>query len=550
MSSPTKQKDRSVGAPQREALYDGDSDITPEPYGARSVFGDNSKDADGTEKVKDSGFHDRLRVNLSDIDVTANAPGISERLLDHSLLNTTKAGSPTRGDGFIEEDEMGEEGEDELEGADSQRYKRRQRNCFESLWYTAKKVFGVIVPYGGLVASSFNLASATLGAGIISLPSAFNLSGIIMSCIYLILASVGTVYSMNLLAKVMVKTGLRTFAQSARVLLGPGADYFLAVLIIIQCFGGSVAYIIATGSLLDPILKTPSSPEFLKTTSGKRLMTSMVWLVLMLPLVFPKRINSLRYASTIGVLLIIYFVFCMVGHSATHGMKNPAIRDELVLMRTGNSALEGLGVFLFSLMCQLNAFEVFYEAQHPTVFHFTLYSAVGIGTCALLYFLAGFFGYMDFGPAVKDSVLTLYDPVSEGYIAFGYIGIVIKICVAFALHMIPFRDALYHFLRWNPETTPYWKHCMVMAIPATAALLCGLFIPTINTVLGLLGSFCGGIIGMIMPALFYMYCGNFTIAEVGWLNYVATYLLLVGGVVAVVFGTTTTIYSTTQSSFS
>lgn len=115
--------------------------------------------------------------------------------------------------------------------------------------------------------------------------------------------------------------------------------------------------------------------------------------------------------------------------------------------------------------------------------------------------------------------------------------------------MIPFRDAMYHFFHWNAATLPYWKHALVMAVPTTAALLCGLFIPTLNTVLGLLGSFCGGIIGLIMPALFFMYSGNFTIREVGLLTYTCTYLLLIGGVVAAIFGTVTTIYSTAMNSF-
>lgn len=489
------------------------------------------------DQPKEDEYSDRLRINLSNIDVELF--GVSEVLLDGDRLHSKATGGNVAKDGVLEG------GEEDVEAQQPP----RRPNAFQRFFAAIIRYFNVVVPFGGLLASSFNLASATLGAGIISIPSGFNLSGIVMSCIYLALAAAGTVYSMNLLAKVMVKTGLRSYAQSARLLLGRGADIFLAALIIIQCFGGSVAYIIATSTLLKPILGVSSSPQYLKTKSGNRLITSMIWLCFMLPLVFPKKVNSLRYVSTFGVLFIVYFVICMIVHSATHGLHDPAIRSEMKNMRTGNEALEGLGVFLFSLMVQLNAFDIFFEMRHKTVFHFTLYTTCATGTCVVLYVLSGIFGYADFGDKVRDSVLSLYDPISEPYVAVGYIGIIIKICVAFALHMIPFRDAIYHFLRWTPEKVPYWKHCLVMAIPATVALLCGLFIPTINTVLGLLGSFCGGIIGMMMPALFYMYSGNFTLREIGWLNYGATYLLLIGGVVSVVFGTVTTIYSTVGSSF-
>lgn len=201
-----------------------------------------------------------------------------------------------------------------------------ERGFFGEFMHYLRIIIGAIVPYGGLLSCSFNMASATLGAGIVSIPSGFNLSGVAMSIIYLILVCLGTIYSMNLLAKVMVKTKLRTYSLAARHLLGPGVDYCLAILIMLLCFGGSVAYIIATSTLLTPVLQTPGSPAYLKTRSGNRLMTSMVWLVLMLPLVIPKRINSLRYFSSIGVLFIVYFVICIVIHSATHGYNDPAKR--------------------------------------------------------------------------------------------------------------------------------------------------------------------------------------------------------------------------------
>ncbi|KEG10439.1 putative amino acid transporter [Trypanosoma grayi] len=409
-------------------------------------------------------------------------------------------------------------------------------------------IFNKVVPYGGLLSSTFNLASATLGAGITSLPAAFNLSGVVMSSIYLIFVTIATVYSMNLLAKVIHKTGAQTFEQAARLLLGTGMDYFLVALVMFLCFGGSVAYIIITGRLLTPVLTSPGVPDFLKTSAGIRLMTSIVWLCFMLPLIIPRRINSLRYCSAIGVLFIVYFVVCVMTHSVKHYVEEGAA-EGLVMVQTGNVALEGLSIYMFAFICQLNAFEIFHEMTHRTVFHFTLYSAISMTVCALLYFLAGFFGYLEWGKRVTDSVLTLYDPVHEPMMAVAYVGIVFKICVAFALHFIPLRDAMYHCLRWDIDTVPYWKHGIAMLIPAFLALLCGLFIPKVNTVLGLLGAFCGGTIGLIFPPLFYMYSGNFSKREVGSLNYSCTYLLLIFGVVAVVFGTGSTIYGTVRTSF-
>lgn len=79
---------------------------------------------------------------------------------------------------------------------------------------------------------------------------------------------------------------------------------------------------------------------------------------------------------------------------------------------------------------------------------------------------------------------------------------------------------------------------------AIISLLCGLFIPKINTVLGYAGSLSGGFVAFVCPALYYMYAGNFGWHEAGWFCYLGTYSLLLCGVIGIVFGTCGSIYDT------
>ncbi|CBH13911.1 amino acid transporter, putative [Trypanosoma brucei gambiense DAL972] len=399
------------------------------------------------------------------------------------------------------------------------------------------------IPHGGLWSCALNLASATLGAGICSLPAGFNLSGIVMSCIYLVCVAVGTVYSLNLLAKVAVKTGSRNYGEAAKAVMGPLTGYYAAALMIVMCFGGSVAYIIIIGIILKAVLNRDGVPEYLKSESGNRLMTSMVWLVMILPMCIPKQVNSLRHLSFVGVMFIVYFSCVVIGHSINK-IINEGVADDIVYMRTGNSALDGLSLFLFSFICQPNAFEIFREMKHRSPQRFTIYGTVGMSMCAVLYFLVGLFGYLEFGGDAIDTVLSLYDPGENVAVAIAYIGVAAKVCVAFALHIIPMRDALYHCTGWHVDTVPYWKHSLIVTSITLAALLMGLFIPKASTVFGLVGAFCGGHIGLVLPPLFYMYSGGFTREKVGNIDFFGTYLLLFVGVVAVVFGTVSTIYNT------
>ncbi|KAG8347524.1 putative amino acid transporter [Trypanosoma vivax] len=400
-----------------------------------------------------------------------------------------------------------------------------------------------LIPYGGLLSTVLNLASATVGVGISALPTGFSLSGIVMSSIYLAVIAIATIYSLNLIAKVAEKTGASTYGEASELLWGRRLSYYVAALMIVTCFGGAVAYVIVIGVLIRTALNRPSVPEYLKSPRGNRLMTTIAWLVLIVPLVIPKRINTLRYASGVGMILILYFSICVVVHSVQQRDDKGATND-VVHVKVGNAALEGLPLFLFSYICQPNAFAILKEMQQCTTWRYTIYSTVGILTCTLLYFLVGVFGYLEFGSRITDSVLALYDPAENAMMGLAYICFIVKVCMAFALHLIPLRDALYHFAKMNVDSASCLHHTFLMLFIATTALIFGLFIPKMNAVIGLVGSICAGQIGFILPALFYMYSGNFSLTKVGLLNYCGTYALLLTGVLAVVFGAIATVYTT------
>ncbi|ESL12019.1 amino acid permease [Trypanosoma rangeli SC58] len=401
----------------------------------------------------------------------------------------------------------------------------------------------VVMPYGGILSSAFNLASSTLGAGIVALPAAFQMSGIAMSVLYLLAVAAMVVYSFVLLTIVGERTGLRSYEKVTRQLLGRGADYVLAVLMWLLCFGGDVSYVISMLGIIQGFVNNSvSAPAFLKTLPGNRLLTSIVWLFLMFPLCLPKEINSLRIVSTIAVLFIVLFAICIVIHAAQNGLKY-GVREDIVYFRTGNQAITGLSIYLFAYVNQVNCYEVYEELYKPSVGRMTKSAIVGTLLCFVLYLVAGVFGYLDFGSKVTDSVLALYDPVADKMMGVAYAGIILKLCVGYALHMIPCRDALYHILNLDVKLMPWWQNSLVCATLAVTSLLAGLFIPRITTVFGLLGSLCGGSIGYVFPALMFMYCGSFNLRSVGWGHFIGAYLLLLIGVVAIVFGTTAAIYA-------
>ncbi|CCD16477.1 unnamed protein product [Trypanosoma congolense IL3000] len=318
----------------------------------------------------------------------------------------------------------------------------------------------------------------------------------------------------------------------------------------IHGFSGCVAYVISTGDILHATLKNSSASDFLKTTAGNRLLTFIMWLCCMLPLVIPRHIDSLRHASTVAFVLMIYMVAVVVVHSCMNGLpeniKSVSVgrneSAEVVLFNSGNTAIEGLGVFIFAYVCQTSVYEVYMDMKDRSVRKLVIATIIAMSMCLPMYALTALFGYLDFGSKATSSILLMYDPLNEPEVMVGYVGVLVMLFVSYALLGMSCRNALYSLIGWDANTVAFWKHCIAVVSLSVVMLVCGLFIPKINTVLGFAGSISGAFLAFIFPALFLMYSGGFTLQKVGPLCYTATYVLLLSGVIAAVFGTGATIY--------
>lgn len=401
------------------------------------------------------------------------------------------------------------------------------------------KCFSKICPYGGILSSTLNLASSSIGAGIISIPHACAISGLAMGVFYLILVAFLTVLSYTLLAACANKTGLRGYAQVVRELLGRPSGVLLAVVLWLFSFGAEISYVVSLGDVFGAFLGNSTVTGFWAEAGGRRVVTFLVWLVIMWPLTLPKEINTLRYFSFVAVILIIFFVISMVIHCF---QSNFAGSHQITAFNTGNSAIDGLGIFMFSYISQLNAFEVYEEMYKPSVKRLTQASACCTGLCFILYTCAGVFGYLDFGHEMKGSALKLYDPIHETLMTISYAVIIFKLCVGYGLHMIPVREAVYYLCNIDVKTFPLWKHMIVVTLLGACTMLLGLFITSVAVIFGFVGGLCGGFIGYIFPALMYMYAGDFSLKKEGFIMWFGTYLLLICGVVGCVFGTCSAVF--------
>ena len=112
---------------------------------------------------------------------------------------------------------------------------------------------GAAIGFENLWGTVCSMCSATLGAGALSLPYAFQSLGVCGGLLLLLLTAGASHYSVVLLTSSIEKTGTRSYEELTVRLFGKWMGVLVELNIIIFCFGSAVAYTIALGDLLHPL---------------------------------------------------------------------------------------------------------------------------------------------------------------------------------------------------------------------------------------------------------------------------------------------------------
>ena len=424
-----------------------------------------------------------------------------------------------------------------------------------------------LLPEGSIGGSAFNLATNTLGAGTIALPGAFAAAGGVLGLAVLIICLIAAIYAMRLQCVVAEQTGMASYALKARLLVGPWAEKFMAVIVIILCWGVTIVYVVSIGDLLDTFRLYDGAPEVMRGDWGRRLVVTLFWLITMLPLSLPAQINSLRYASLAGLGATGVLIAALMAYAATaeQTVLRPVcggtdggsviglapVREQIA--STSNipianfdlSAVMALPVFIFGTACHTNTYNVYSELSDRSPRRMTIVAIVTFISVGLLYLSCGLTGVAIFGEDTKGNILSNFeDPLGQWYITVAFVGMAITLTAAFPLCVFPARDALLQLAcGYAPgEVVPTHVRVPMSGLIAVISLLFGLFVPGVKIMFGLLGGLLGSSVVYIWPAIFAMRTKTWTPAVVGWANIIGAWVLLVFGVLAAIFGTALSIY--------
>ena len=270
---------------------------------------------------------------------------------------------------------------------------------------------------GSIRATIFILLSASLGVGMLSIPRAFERSGLILSSILVLSGGIVSYLSMKCLVRASSHTELVAMGDLALWAYGMKFKYFSDLVSLTNNFGTAIAYSIAAKENLASTFN--SFKEFGWTSCPNMLYDkhSVFWLLvtqgLLIPLVIKEKLTELRVFSLISYLIISYIALTIVGNTfmPTYTRDFDAKWDKIAMYKPEGIAYS-LPVIIFGFACQQNVLGCYRELKDPTPRRMdkVLFRLVFAATA--IYLMVGCFGYLTFGSDFNDqdqNILTKYN---------------------------------------------------------------------------------------------------------------------------------------------
>ncbi|KAI9780548.1 MAG: hypothetical protein M1839_006666 [Geoglossum umbratile] len=275
--------------------------------------------------------------------------------------------------------------------------------------------------------SVVNLVNTIIGAGVLAMPSVLSHMGIVPGVFIIIWAG--------------LTSGFGLYLQTRAAVIFDAA-------IAIKCFGVSVSYLIIIGDLMPGVVRGLSESAGQLEFLVDRHFWVTAFMLVVIPLSFLRRLDSLKYTSVVALISIGYLVVLVVAHFCKGDTM--ADRGDIRVIRWGGaiSALSSFPVVVFAYTCHQNMFSVLNEISNNSHSRTTGVIFASIGSACAVYILVAITGYLSFGNSVSGNIIGMYIPSIASTI--GKAAIVVLVMFSYPLQVHPCRASVDAVLKWRP----------------------------------------------------------------------------------------------------
>jgi len=254
------------------------------------------------------------------------------------------------------------------------------------------------------------------------------------------------------------------------------------------------------------------------------------FMLVVIPLSFLRRLDSLKYTSVIALISIGYLVILVVFHFIKGDTM--AERGEIRVIKWGGAvqSLKSFPVVVFAYTCHQNMFSILNEIKDNSPRRTTGVIVASIGSAASIYVLVAITGYLSFGNNVSGNIVGMYIPSIASTIAKA--AIVILVMFSYPLQVHPCRASVDAVLRWRPnglkpsispnsspsrsallngasqprarnDSIGEFRFAIITTVIIVLSYIAAMTVSSLDKVLAYVGSTGSTSISFILPGLFY-----------------------------------------------
>ena len=379
---------------------------------------------------------------------------------------------------------------------------------------------------GSIKGSIFELMVATIGSGVLVLPTAFLASGLAFSISQLVTWAVLGYISTMLLAKCGQLANKYSYSEIAEVTYGVWFQLLVRLVFFLNNWGGCVVYTILITNCIGTALGIffPNLPSFL-IDPNSYFWPPVYTTLIILPLSLFRDLSALRYTSLMSFIITCFLAIVIIYQSVNYS--NIAENFKKI----DNFILSGIAVTfpntLYSYSCHPNVLDVFHELQRSSMRRMSKVLFRCMMIACIIYVIVGSFGYITFADkkillSCKGNILLSFYQNYPTLIIICLILIGISITLAMPLSIKPSKDSLRDLLfgryvstseerksllnetEYVKKEDSRAKHILLVIAVVYSQMLCGMFIQKMSDAITLLGASAYPMINYVFPIMFYL----------------------------------------------
>lgn len=189
--------------------------------------------------------------------------------------------------------------------------------------------------------------------GLLTMPYAISQVGLIPGILLVFVVGGTSAFALHLLSVAASHVGRESSFFTISRLTYPKGTKFFDLAIAIKCYGVAASYLLIIGDLLPQLMHDIVDSTGMGMLYSKATWVSLV-MILLVPLSFCKRMDSLKYTSFVALASVAYMVFLVTFMYASPVNRPVPSSSPVLIGSSGLDALRALPVFIFSFTCHQN----------------------------------------------------------------------------------------------------------------------------------------------------------------------------------------------------